>query len=165
MAKDHTKEVQAQIEPGALSERDQRIAAGLALVREGTSMKRAAQIAQVPRTTLMRYRDNLSKLGTSNGREQRLADVEELSFDIARIAGERIRESLNDPEETWKPGDLVKAYGTATDKTLAMANVTASGNQNAFAHVFKGLKDMGLTLQPERDETTIEAEATTLDDE
>lgn len=164
MAKDHDKEVAAQITPGALSEREQRIAAGIALVREGKSLNRAAKIVQVPRSTLTRYVQGVRQLGNSNGRETRLADVEELSFDIARIAGERIRESLSETPEEWKPGDLVKAYGTATDKSATLSGLTSSGNKNAFADMFQALQAQGLELQPKRTETVIETEAETVSD-
>ena len=121
------------IQTGALSEREQRIATALALVREGSSIKRAARDCQIPRSTLSRYVAGVSKLGATNGVAPRVRDLVEVSYDVARIAGESIRESLSERPEDWKPGDLVKAYGVATDKTVALQANRDDGERGVSA--------------------------------
>ena len=153
------------IEPGALSERDQRIAAALAMVREGSSVKGAARRAQVPRTTLMRYVAGVSKLGSTNNVARRVDDVAELSYDVARIAGEAVRESLSERPEDWKPGDLVKAFGVATDKTIALAGQRSEGERgvSALAELLSG--GGSVTIQaPTPEERAVEVDGRRVDE-
>ena len=43
------------IEPGALSEREQRIAAGIQMVRDGSTIKGASKAVRIPLSTLHSY--------------------------------------------------------------------------------------------------------------
>ena len=147
------------IELGALSERDQRIAAALAMVREGRSVAGAARATQVPRTTLSRYVAGVSRLGSTNGIAPRVRDLVDVSYDVARIAGEAVRESLSERPEDWKPGDLVKAFGVATDKTIALAGQRSEGERgvSALAELLSG--GGSLTIQtPTPDERAVEVD-------
>ncbi len=116
-----TKAIVAAIEPGQLSERQQRIATGMALVRDqGMPVKTAARKVHIPRTTLRRYLDGMAELATGEDHEVAITEIRNHSLDISRMAAERIAESLSEKGDEWKPGDLVKAYGVSTDKAVAM---------------------------------------------
>jgi len=115
----------ANIQPGALSERQQRVASAMAMVRDGETIKHSASLARIPQSTLWGYLNGKSKLGTE-AEHGRLEEVTEHSYDISRMAAEAIKESLSDRPADWRPGDLVKAYGVATDKIIAIRNAPAS---------------------------------------
>lgn len=148
------------IDPGALSERDQRIAAALAMVREGRSVAGAARAAQVPRSTLSRYVAGVSKLGSTNNVAPRVRDLVDVSYDVARIAGESIRESLSERPDEWKPGDLVKAYGVATDKTIALQANREDGERGVSALAALLSEGADVTIHaPRPDARAIDVEA------
>lgn len=134
--------VLAAIPKGQLSERQQRIAAGMAMVREGSSVLAAAKACGLPNSTLWAYCNDVTKLGRENdgplGR-----DIEALraaSVDASLIAAEKLRKALI--EDEWKHGDLVKAYGVATDKVIAMGDNRGAA-PNALADVLGALLDKG----------------------
>lgn len=127
----------ATIQPGQLSERQQRIAAGVALMREqGMNSRKAAAVVGVPHATLYRYHRDGVSVKQETGIERDTEDIAEASADIALIAAEAIRESLVQHPEDWKPMDLVKAYGVATDKIIALGQKGAApvvGIRDLFA--------------------------------
>lgn len=114
----------ATIQPGQLSERQQRIATGLAMIQAGSSCLAASKQCSLPVSTLWRYARGISNLQSENdgGRGRELDAIHDASIDASLIAAERLRDSLIHDE--WKPGDLVKAYGVATDKVIALSQRT-----------------------------------------
>lgn len=115
------------IQPGQLSERQQRIAAGLAMIREQKySISAAAHKAGIPVSTLWDYHHGYSTIGSETGFERDLKAVTESTYDIAQIAADAIRTSLTQTPEDWKPGDLVKAYGVAVDKIAILSQRSAA---------------------------------------
>lgn len=138
----------AQIQPGALSERQQRIAAGLAMLADGQSYRRAASVAQVPLSTLWEYANHARSI---HERQTRMEDdvqvVAQLSCDVALIAGEAVRDSLINERDQWKPGDLVKAYGVATDKLIALGQ-RASAGDDSVSELAKLLSNSRVTVEP-----------------
>ena len=153
--------VLAAIPKGQLSERQQRIAAGMAMVREGRSYRTASMACGIPISTLHHYVSGSSSLEREQGFERPLKDVNEQSFDIAQLAGEAIVESLTKDRDAWKPGDLVKAYGVAVDKINAMSGQSAAV-PNGIAEALGKLLDKGdVTLRRHRpgdDALEVEAE-------
>lgn len=143
----------ATIQPGALSERQQRIAVGLAMLERGHSYREAADVSKIPLSTLWDYRNDkrsLSERKTSDPRD--VEAVTELATDIAIMAGEAIRDSLSDPDirRDWKPGDLIKAYGVAVDKILALNQVSAGDDQDGESLLKSLLAGHKLTIEPAR---------------
>lgn len=104
------------IPEGQLSSRQQRIATGLAMIREGTSCNAAAKACGIPQKTLWRYQHNLVELTSETDIRAAEADLLRGSITIARMAQERIQARLADDDNPMKDGDLVKAYGVGTDK-------------------------------------------------
>ena len=142
----------AQIQPGALSERQQRIAAGLALVRDGMSGLKAARAVGVPYSTLWGYIHEVSKLGNveSDGREIDLRSLDEASIDVALIAAEAVRDELVNNRDAWKPADLVRAYAAATDRVIALRQGGQS-QADGMSELSKLLQGMAVTLTPRPD--------------
>lgn len=152
----------ATIQPGALSERQQRIAAGLALVRDGMPGYKAARQVGIPWSTLWGYIHNVSKLGNaeSDGMESDIRALNEASVDVALIAAESVRDELVNNRDAWKPADLVRAYSAATDRVIALNQRSSQPNTSTptLASLLSGIK---LTVETSRagdDATTVEAE-------
>lgn len=115
----------AEIKPGQLSERQQRIAAGLAMIREGKSVRAASKATMIPWATLDRYNKGLSTLESNEaGAEVNVEHIHHAASDIALIAAQHVLESLRDHSEEWKPGDFIKAFGVAADKVIALSGRT-----------------------------------------
>ncbi len=111
-----------------LSPRKAKIAAGLALVRDGMPIQRAAKHVDIPTATLWRHARGLSDVNS-----EKLVQVNEqalvaASFDMAQIAASKLTDRLLDEDHGWKDGDLVKVYGVATDK-IAMRRGWSKGQQ------------------------------------
>jgi len=132
-------------QPVALSERQQRIAAGMAMVRDGMSLRKASAAARVPRATLHGYMQGVSKLGRQE-EHGRLEQVTDYSYDISLIASEAIIESLSERPHEWKPGDLNRAYGTATDKIIALRNAPASQTAPGISALAQLLEGADVTI-------------------
>lgn len=152
----------AAIQPGALSERQQRIAAGVALMRDqGLNSRTAAKRVGVPYATLYRYHRDGVTLKQETGLERDTEDIAEASADIALLAAEAIRDSLVNHIEDWKPMDLVKAYGVATDKIIALGQKSAAP-VIGIRELFQGLLgESEITLRkrdPAADALEVEAE-------
>jgi len=149
----------ATIQPGALSERQQRIAAGLAMIRDGESIQQAAVLARVPYSTLWAYHHKGQSVADREGKaDYNVAAVTELSVDISLMAGERVRDSLAEHPEEWRPMDLVKAYGIATDKVALLSQRSTSSAHDALPALSKLLAGSKVTIEPSEQATTIEAE-------
>lgn len=149
----------ATIQPGALSERQQRIAAGVAMVREGASYRKAAAAAKVPLRTLWAYCNEGRAIAEREGKaDYNVAAVSEMSVDISLMAAEHVRDRLASAPEEWTNMDLVKAYGVATDKIIAMSQRVSSGSQDALPALSKLLAGSKVTIEPSEQATTIEAE-------
>lgn len=139
----------ATIQPGALSERQQRIAAGLAMLREGKSYREAARVAKIPHATLWSYHNTGRAIAEREGKaDHNIAAVTELSVDIALMAGEAVRDSLATNLEEWKPMDLVKAYGVATDKVIALSQRATGGSTDSIPALAKLLQGAKVTIEP-----------------
>lgn len=153
--------VLAKIPKGQLSERQERIATGLAMIQNGSSIKRAAQTCGIPVSTLWNYHHGISTLGSETGFERDLKSVQAVSHDIALIAGENIVKSLTTEPEAWKPGDLVKAYGVATDKVIAFQAGGQASAPNGIAELVGSLLEQGDISIKRRDKAAeaVEVEA------
>ena len=119
MGEDHTgyKAVVAEITRGQLSERQTRIAAGLALIREeGSSIKGAAERVGIPEKTLWRHNAGLVSLTSEKGIQANEQALLAASFDIAQLAADKITDRLLDETNPVKDADLGKFYGIASDK-------------------------------------------------
>lgn len=149
------------IQPGQLSERQQRIATALAMVRDGSSLLSASKRAQVPLSTLWRYHHNLSRLGSneSDGMEADVMAINQASVDVALIAAEAVRDELVNNREAWKPADLVRAYSAATDRVIAFQGRSKGPEQgvSALAQLLTGRKVTIEDAQPI--DSAIEVEA------
>lgn len=107
----------AAIPQGQLSERQVRIAAAVSLVRdEGRTYKAASEATGVPIQTIFRYKHKMTEAFDDAGVAINAKALVAASFDVAQLASQRITERLLDEPESWGNGDLVKAYGVATDK-------------------------------------------------
>ena len=118
MGEDHTgmDAVVAEIPRGQLSERQTRIAAGLALIRDGSSVQAAARQVEIPQPTLWRHNRGLSTLNDEKGIQANEQALLAASFDIAQLAAEKITDRLLDETNPVKDADLGKFYGIASDK-------------------------------------------------
>lgn len=157
----------ATIPKGQLSERQQRIAAGLAMIREGSSIKKAAEVCRIPKTTMWEYHHSLRSLSDPEIKVDRdMKAIQAATYDIAQIASEKIIESLSDNAEDWKPGDLVKAYGVAVDKIGILSSSAAPGT-DGVANLVSALLEAGsVTITPHPpDHAAIDVEATGHTDE
>jgi len=132
------------IQPGQLSERQQRIATALAMIRDGASILSASKKAQIPVSTMWRYHHNISKLGNSegDGMDADVMAISQVSADVALIAAEAVRDELVNNREAWKPADLVRAYSAATDRVIAFQGRSKGPEQgvSALAQLLTGRK-------------------------
>lgn len=151
----------AQIPKGQLSERQQRIATGMAMVREGSSIWAAAKACQIPYSTLWGYCNNVTKLDNENagvqGRD--LEALQTASLDVSLIAAEKLRKALE--EDDWRHGDLVKAYGVATDKVIAFQERPQADDAQGQSLLTKLIQGHRITIEPARegdDAVPVEAE-------
>jgi len=100
-------------------------------------------------------------LKQETGLERDTEDIAEASADIALLAAEAIRDSLVNHIEDWKPMDLVKAYGVATDKIIALGQKSAAP-VIGIRELFQGLLgESEITLRkrdPAADALEVEAE-------
>lgn len=140
----------ATIPKGQLSERQQRIANGLAMIQGGQSIKGAARACGIPMSTLWGYARGVSDLSRENdgGRGRDLDAILDASIDVSLIAAERLRESLVNDE--WKAGDLVKAYGVATDK-VALLNQRSTDAPSGIRELFAAVLAEGDVTIRKRD--------------
>lgn len=134
----------AAIQVGALSERQQRIATGLALIRDGKPIKRAAIEVGIPESTMWRYAHGVSKVESADadGMDADLRTLNEASFDVALIAAEAVRDELVNNRDAWKPADLVRAYSAATDRVISLNQRSnqPQNQQTSLASLLQGLK-------------------------
>src|SRR5678815_4355441 len=87
----------ATIQPGQLSERQQRIAAGLAMIRDGKSIRSASKATMIPWSTLDRYHRGLSTVGSNDaGAELHIDGISNAAADIALMASQAVLESMRD---------------------------------------------------------------------
>lgn len=138
----------AQIQPGALSERKQRIAVALGMIRDGSSLKNAARVAKVPYSTLWEYQHAQRSLSDPEGRGERdMATVQAFSVDMSLMAAENVIDSLTNERDQWKPGDLIKLYGVATDKLIAMGQ-RSNAADDSVSELAKLLANSRVTVEP-----------------
>jgi hypothetical protein len=151
----------ATIPEGQLSERQQRIAAGLAMIRDGTSIKRASEIAKVPLSTLWNYHHKGRSIAERETKaDYNVAAVTEMSVDISLMAAERVRDRLADDPDSWSNMDLVKAYGVATDKLIAIGARNPSSGDDGISELSKLLRSSKVTIEPKADgHSAIDVEA------
>ena len=126
------------IPKGQLSERQERIARALAMVQSGSSVRGASRACGIPTSTLWGYAHGITNLARENdgGRGRDLDAIYEATIDASLIAAEKLREAL--VTDDWSHGDLIKAYGVATDKVVALnqrSTDAPSGIRELFAAV------------------------------
>ena len=104
----------AEIPKGQLSERQHRMAAGLALIDAGSSISAASRECGIPYTTLYQQHRGI----TASDRENTFQRGEDALIDaqltIASRASEIVLERLD--ADTMRDADVIKAMGVATDK-------------------------------------------------
>jgi hypothetical protein len=110
-----------------------RIAAAVAMVREGQTIRRAAQAARVPKSTLHTYLHRSPEDGHVQEQETRVGALLDASYDIAGLAAESIRDSMIDNPDDWKPADLVRAYAASADRTIALTRPAQSTSPGVSA--------------------------------
>lgn len=100
------------------SPRQQRVAAGLALIRQGYDYRKAAEAVGIPKSTLWAADHGLRP---TSGRSESMGAIEEhiedLSAQITARAAESILERLEDG--SMRPSEVIKAHEVARN-TLAM---------------------------------------------
>lgn len=155
------RDVIATIQPGALSERQQRIAAGLALLNEGKSYREAARVAKIPHATLWEYHNKGRAVAEREGKaDHNVAAVTEVSVDISLMAAERVRDRLAENPEEWSNMDLVKAYGIATDKVINLSQRSTGGATDSIPTLARLLQGAKVTIEPKQpSEKALEVEA------
>ena len=105
----------AEIPRGQLSERQQRIAAGLAMIRvDGSSVHAAAKAVQIPYSTLYDHNRGLTDPDYEKGFKANERGLVDGLMSIATLASEKIFERVE--ADTMRDGDLIKAQGVAIDK-------------------------------------------------
>ena len=166
-------EALAEIPAGQLSERQMRIASGIALVRDNNlSYEKASKECGIPTKTLWRHCQGHVALTDEKGVQVNERALVAASFDMAQIAADKITTRLLDTEHDWKDGDLVKVYGVATDK-IAMKRRWAQGNdggsersQDTLANALEELRGKTVTItDADPASQAIEVSATTHTDE
>ena len=137
----------AEIPKGQLSERQQRIATGLAMINEGSSCNAAAIAVNIPAKTMWRHNQGYVALTDEKGVQINERALVAASFDMAQIAAQKITDRLLDETREIKDADLVKIYGVATDK-IAMKRGWTRGlsaadekTQDALAGALQHLRD------------------------
>lgn len=150
----------ATIQPGQLSERQQRIATGVAMIQAGSTLNSASKACGIPLSTLWGYARGITKFENENeGRRGRDLEVlHDACLDNALLASEKLREALT--TEEWSHGDLVKALGVNVDKIAVLGQRTApapDGIRELFASV---LSENEITIRkrdPVNDAVEVEA--------
>lgn len=153
----------ATINENQLSERQQRISVGLAMIQDGASAAEAARVCGIPHVTMWRYARRYSELESKEG-DGRAASIEALADEAlvaARIATQRVTERLVDPDHEWKDSDLVKAQGVNIDKVIAFQNRGQGPQQSGVAAIIAMIEEGGDITIRKRDpaEQAIEVEA------
>lgn len=137
------------IQPGQLSERQQRIATALAMVRDGMSLNQAARVAKIPLSTLWLYhRKGHAVAERETKADFNVAAVTEVSVDISLMAAERVRDRLAENPDDWSNMDLVKAYGVATDKIIALAQRAGGQSVEGMTELQRLLTGRKVTIEP-----------------
>lgn len=129
----------------APSPKAQRLAAGLALVRQGMDYRSAAERVGVPKTTLWNHCHGLdSGVGRNEAMVAIEAQIEDLSAQIVVRAAEKILTRLDD--DSMRPSEEIKAMQVARD-TLAIrrdwnkASVGDARAVNALADALESMRD------------------------
>ena len=142
----------------ALSGRQQRIAAAVALVRtEGRTVRHASRATGIPRPTIYRHLDGVSSIAdTSKGDRE----AHRRSLDASQAIAIRAADSVLDALESgdMKPADASRAFGIAVDKTLALSQTRAESGRgiSALAELLAG--GGSVTIEATAPETVIEVE-------
>lgn len=142
-----------ELPESGLSSRQQRVAAAIAMVKNGHTQRDASEATGIPKTTLYRA---LRGIGTirDQGKQDEAATraILEASQAISLKASEVVMEGLDDPNV--KLGDAVKAFGVAVDKIHAFGQ-TPSSQGDGVAALLQGILDQAdVTITkraPERD--------------
>jgi len=143
----------AEIPKGQLSEREQRIAAGIAMVKvDGFSILQASKKTGIPYTTLSRHVRGITTT-VSNNVEAAREDLLETAYAVASGAAAHIQARLDDENHEWKDGDLAKVYGIATDKFDRLQNAGGMPTSGVAALIDVLTKEHDLTLS-KRDPAT-----------
>lgn len=159
----------ATINENQLSERQQRISVGLAMIQDGASAAEAARVCGIPHVTMWRYARRYSELESKEG-DGRAASIEALADEAlvaARIATQRVTERLVDPDHEWKDSDLVKAQGVNIDKVLAFQNRGEGPKRSGVAAIIAMIEEgADITIRKRHPaDDAVEVEADTLEDE
>ncbi|GEM_PF-6162438 len=154
----------AEIQPNALSERQQRVGIGLAMIRDGASYSEAARVCGIERRALARYEQKLRQVDSKEGDGMTVAldALQKGAMTAALIATERVTERLVDPEHEWKDGDLIKAQGVNIDKVLAFQAKPIAPADSGVSALERLLDQADVTLtKKDPANEAIEVEATT----
>ena len=150
----------AEIPRGQLSERQQRIAAGIAMIRDGKSCNKAAKEVGIPYSTLFRHKQGLTDPNYEKAFQKGEKALIEGHLAIATLGAEKVFERVE--ADTMSDGDLIKAVGVSTDK-LALKRGWARGlssadekTQDALAGALEHLRQ-GHTVTIEKPDPVNEA--------
>lgn len=147
--------VVAEIPKGQLSERQMRIAAGLALIRDrGMPFRQAAAEVDIPVKTLWRHAQGLQDPMSDKGVTANETALVAASFDVAQMAAAKLTDRLLDEGHEWHNGDLVKLYSVATDKVALRLNwkggKTPDSGDDGLTALAKLMKGHRLIAEPVR---------------
>ena len=124
----------------ALSSRQQRIAAAVALVRtEGRTVSHASRATGIPRPTIYRHLEGVASIAdTSKGDREAHRRILDASQAIAIRAADNVLDALESGD--MKPADASRAFGIAVDKTLALSQTRAESGRgiSALAELLAG---------------------------
>ena len=116
----------AEIPKGQLSERQQRIAAGLAMIRDGSSIREASHLTNIPYSTLYDHKRGLTETDHEKAFQKGERALVDGLLAIATLASEKVFERVE--ADSMRDGDLIKAQGVAIDK-IALKRGWSKGQQ------------------------------------
>lgn len=120
-----------------------RMNAAVAMVRDGHSYRRAAEVCGVKTSTLFARANNPARLEREKDRKYSEDELIDSQFAIARRAAELVFDRVDSGE--MRDGDLIKAMGVATDKIAVyrqwgkgQASIGDDSGMSALARILQG---------------------------
>lgn len=127
------------------SPKARRLAAGVALLRQGKTYREASELCGVPRSSLWEFAHGLhSEVGRNEALDTIERQIENLSAEIVVRASQKLLERLDD--DSMRPSEEVKALQVARD-TLSIrrkwngASIGDARAVNALADALEAMRD------------------------